>query len=114
MLAATVATLSSASKRPAPSSASPSGTTLAQGSQSQPPQRSHTCQNSSPPAPVRPNRHRFCPCYSVLDEVQDKVQESTHSLSNQPSIVPSDLEGQIRGHQASAHREPAGLPGGHD
>jgi len=50
----------------------------------------------------------------VLDEVQDKVQESTHSLSNQPSIVPSDLEGQIRGHQASAHREPAGLPGGHD
>src|SRR6266853_384201 len=55
MLAATVATLSSASKRPAPSSASPSGTTLAQGSQSQPPQRSHTCQNSSPRAPVRPD-----------------------------------------------------------
>src|SRR6266436_8262049 len=55
MLAATVATLSSASKRPAPSSASPSGTILAQGSQSQPPQRSHTCQNSSPRAPVRPD-----------------------------------------------------------
>jgi hypothetical protein len=50
----------------------------------------------------------------VLDEVQDKVQESTHSLSNQPSIVPSDLEGEIRGYRASAHREPAGLPGGHD
>src|SRR6266849_3504737 len=55
MLAATVATLSSASKRPAPSSASPSGPILAQGSQSQPPQRSRTCQNSSPRAPVRPD-----------------------------------------------------------
>ena len=50
----------------------------------------------------------------VLDEVHDNVQESMHSLSNQPSIVPSDLEGEIRGHRASAHRESAGLPGRHD
>jgi hypothetical protein len=48
----------------------------------------------------------------VLDEVQDKVQESTHLLSNQPSIVPSDLEGEIRGHWASGHREPTGCPVG--
>jgi hypothetical protein len=50
----------------------------------------------------------------VLDEVQDNVQESTRSLSNQPSIVPSGIEGEIRGHRPSAHREPTGLPGGHD
>src|SRR5712672_1762291 len=79
MLAATVATLSSASKRPAPSSASPSGTTLAQGSQSQPPQRSHTCQNSSPPAPVRPNRHRFCPCYQKGPEAIDVLETVRHA-----------------------------------
>jgi hypothetical protein len=49
----------------------------------------------------------------ALDEVQDKVQESTHSLSDQPSIVPSGMEEEIR-HGASARREPTGLPGGHD
>jgi hypothetical protein len=50
----------------------------------------------------------------VLDEVQDKVQETAHSLSDQPSIVPSGMEGEIRGHGASARREPTGQPSGHD
>src|SRR5258708_7429757 len=50
----------------------------------------------------------------ALGEVQEKVQENTHSLSDQPSIVPSGMEEEIRGHGASARREPTGLPGGHD
>src|SRR5258708_6084198 len=77
MLAATVATLSSASKRPAPSSASPSGTTWAQGSQSQPPQRSHTCQNSSPQAHVPPN-----PATGFAPVTKFPTQRSREFLNN--------------------------------
>jgi hypothetical protein len=59
---ATRAIPSSASPRPAPSSASAFGVTSAPGSMSQAP----TFRNfptSSSPAPNRPDRHHFCPCY---------------------------------------------------
>src|SRR5713101_3125807 len=68
MLAATAAMPSSASPRPAPSSASTSGTTSAQGSQFRLSQPSHICPNSSPLALVRPDRHRFCSSYGALSE----------------------------------------------
>src|SRR5712691_8220834 len=90
MLAATVATLSSASKRPAPSSASPSGTTLAQGSQSQPPQRSHTCQNSSPRAPVRPDPATgFAPLtiWGHVDRIPRKLSNVRSSTCDRRQIA---------------------------
>src|SRR5882672_5799458 len=89
MLAATVATLSSASKRPAPSSASPSGTILAQGSQSQPPQRSRTCQNSSPRAPVRPDPATgFAPLTKGACKPFDLLEKLCGSTPSERAIDP--------------------------
>ena len=61
--AATAATPSSAWPRPAPSSASASGTTSATGSASQASASFHTCPTWSEVAASPPDRHRFCPSY---------------------------------------------------
>jgi hypothetical protein len=44
----------------------------------------------------------------------DESKRAENSLSDQPSIVPSGMEEENRGHGASACREPTGPPGGHD
>jgi ElaB/YqjD/DUF883 family membrane-anchored ribosome-binding protein len=46
---------------------------------------------------------------AVLDQVQHKVKETTQSLMDHPSIVPSDAEGQIGEIQEPVRPERIGL-----
>src|ERR1700675_2119259 len=84
MPAATAATPSSASPRPAPSSASTSGTTSARDLQSQAAHRSHTCPNSSRPNAGRPDSLGFCPSYVAQLQAQAFVGVKLSRLGNQP------------------------------
>src|SRR6266446_5444523 len=63
--AATVATLSSASARPAQSSASHSGTISVHGSTCQTTRISHTCHSLSGTAARPPDGHQLCPYYQI-------------------------------------------------
>jgi chromosome condensin MukBEF complex kleisin-like MukF subunit len=47
---------------------------------------------------------------AVLDDVQHKVRESSQSLTDYPSIVPSTAEGEIRETQEAVRPERIGLP----
>src|SRR6516225_1863530 len=73
----------SASTRPAPSSASPSGITSARGLPFQTSRRSRTCHPLSGTAALQADCRRFCPYYVLASEVLDLIVIGSPLLAGQ-------------------------------